>query len=106
MSEQAQTPVHVQAQPDGKAHITARDCVCATCWGHLLLFPAPGRKWFVLCARCGTETRGYVTKAGVERRRQQDIGDYLDVRENYRELLPARPKVDEETRRKELGLGG
>lgn len=99
-------PLHVQAQADVAARITARDYLCANCWKHLILFPAPERKWFVLCATCGVETRGYASKSGVEKRRQQDLGDYLDVRNNYRHLKPARRNAGDAAAKKELGYGG
>ena len=90
---------------DGMASLTLRDYVCSNCWGHLVAIPAEGRKWRVECAKCGNETKGYVTKFYAQRRQSESIGDKLDVQINLRGILPP-TEIEEETVEELLkGLG-
>jgi hypothetical protein len=63
---------------DVKMSSTMRDCLCAQCWGPLTCSPLHSGQWFVYCKNCG-EYAGFVTKKYVERRKQQDCIDYIDV---------------------------
>ena len=63
------------------AHKTRKSYACSVCWGELELVPdqSDNTKWFVLCKRCKEETRGYVTKYFVNRRRGESVGEEFQV---------------------------
>lgn len=64
---------------DTLADKTVRDYVCSRCWGHLLKFPEPERRWIVKCHACGDETPGYVTKSYAEARRTESLSEAQEV---------------------------
>lgn len=63
------------------AILTAARYVCSACWGELEVTPASEGSHLarVHCKRCGLETKGYVTKAYAERRRQESMGDLINT---------------------------
>jgi hypothetical protein len=71
---------------DALAAITIRDYACSNCWSHLIKIPAPNRLWYVKCPTCGDDTRGYVRKEFVARRRSESIGEKMEVKHLLRTL--------------------
>ncbi len=92
--------------PDGLADKTIQAYICSQCWGHLVKFPAPNRLWWVVCAECGEETIGYVTKAFVERRQAESFGDKAEAKMALRDAIPwlRTPKRESAEILKELGF--
>ena len=89
-----------------QAEILVRDYACAGCWGHLTTFTIKDSQDVkVTCLNCGDE-RGLVSKYWVARRRSQDIGDGVDVREMLEgiKILPPRQRKSPEQISKELGF--
>lgn len=76
-------PRYLKPLDDHKAFTTRRDCLCSNCWGHLNLHFAPDRKYWVKCHQCGDETRGYIRKAAVELRKQEDHFNAQEVARAY-----------------------
>jgi hypothetical protein len=82
----------VDAMTDRQARHTVKACVCAACWSHLVMHPAPGGM-LVLCALCKEQTTGYVSKNYTERRKQIAAGEVLIMKHNT-QLLDACPWVN------------
>lgn len=86
---------------------TEKNYACATCWGDLEIIPNPADVTlnFVLCKRCKEETRGYVSKYYVEKRRSVSIGEKRDVIKYMQKLglIPTPPKRPAKDIVKELG---
>lgn len=63
------------------ARITVKKYACSNCWGDLEVTPdlRENDMYFVVCQRCGDETKGYVTKFFVERRRGESEFEKMDV---------------------------
>jgi hypothetical protein len=76
------------------AERTQRDCVCAGCWGHLVIYNRRG-VLSIECPNCGPE-RGFVTRAGAEHRRSENSAEYLDATQNLSKILglPVAQKTD------------
>jgi hypothetical protein len=54
--------------------------VCSNCWGILYRIPhRPSGHWQVQCGSCQEQTRGFVSKYWVEKRRQDDHFAKIDV---------------------------
>lgn len=84
--------------------------LCAVCWNHLYLPHAQysdPENFEPVCAVYPDEHDGYVTKAWVESRKQQDALDYLDARKALSDAgviqSPHKGK-DKDTLLKELGF--
>lgn len=59
---------------ESMAKKTIERYACSICWGDLELHPAVHLEngwYFVVCKKCQDETRGYVTKYFVNRRRNE-----------------------------------
>ena len=68
-----------------QAGTVAKKYVCATCWSHLLQYPAPGRMIELRCAKYD-EHRGFHSKWFVERQRQDDLAGAVDIKHMLREV--------------------
>lgn len=78
----------------GLAMDTQRRYVCARCWGPLIVLPGEDRLTQVVCAnptRC--DGKGFVTRKYAERRREESIAEFWEVRSNYPNLVqrPMKP---------------
>lgn len=60
------------------ARKTVKRYACSNCWGELEMIPE-GEGWQVLCKKCGTETKGYVTQNYVNRRRAESDFEEVNV---------------------------
>lgn len=60
---------------------TRKRYACSNCWGELEIVPdmRDSLKYFVLCAKCKDETRGYVTQYFVNRRRGESEFEKVNV---------------------------
>jgi len=60
---------------------TKKRYACSVCWGDLEVKPDPTDriKYFVLCVKCGDETRGYVSQYFVNKRRGESNGEKVNV---------------------------
>ena len=77
---------------------------CAGCWGFLNIYHADDRGYRVTCDRCG-DGRGFVRKNWSDHRRNENIGEAMEVRDLLRKvgLMPEfRRSADEVL--KELGF--
>jgi hypothetical protein len=71
----------IELENDGEAALFVRDNVCSECQGHLVLFPAPGRKWQAKCPEHGwIMAHNYMSKADALRRDQQIRSIQMDIR--------------------------
>jgi hypothetical protein len=61
------------------ARKTVKWKLCSACWGALDYAPAENGGYVVTCAKCGDETRGYVSMKTVERRRAAGYGEKREV---------------------------
>jgi hypothetical protein len=88
------------------AQVTVRDYVCSTCWGHLLMYPADGDKWNVLCHKCMTNTKGYVTRVFAQLRIDESRMERVEVERTLKEIgvMEKGEKRTEEQILKELGF--
>lgn len=59
--------------------------LCATCWSHLLAYPAAARMVELRCAKY-QDHRGFHSKAFVERQRQADLSGAVEVKHMLRKL--------------------
>lgn len=61
--------------------LTVKRYACSICWGELetVSDPRDYAMCFVLCRKCQDETRGYVSKFFVNRRRGESEFEKLDV---------------------------
>jgi hypothetical protein len=75
------TPVTYQM-----AQNTVADFVCSACWGHLVEHPTDNGV-MVLCGACGEETKGYVSKRYVERRRNESQVERLDAKSVLKNVI-------------------
>ena len=65
---------------DGLAINTVDNYLCSNCWGSLTRIPDKGSgHWQVQCRSCQEQTRGFVSKYYVEKRRQDDHFAGMDV---------------------------
>lgn len=75
-------PLHIAAK-------TTKRYNCSNCWGDLEIvysdFLAPGTVW-VLCKRCKDDTKGYVSKYFVDRRRGESKGELVGVTQLLRTI--------------------
>jgi hypothetical protein len=55
--------------------------VCSNCWGDLVevVDPTNTQRSFVLCERCGEDTKGYVTRYYADRRREDSMQEKFVV---------------------------
>lgn len=71
----------MEALPLEYALKTVNKYGCSTCWGDLeMKVDIKTGLYTVNCKSCGEETRGYVTKYYIERRRSESVGEERDVR--------------------------
>lgn len=72
----------MQALPFDYARKTIKNYGCSACWGDLEMNPDPENpnQYIVTCKTCKEETRGYVTKYYIERRRSESVGEERDVK--------------------------
>lgn len=92
--------------PYMKARITARDYVCASCWGHLL-FEHTGEangNCQVHCFNRSCEGAGFVTKSFVQRRVEQSHFDYVEAKRNLGSMLGIQEEQDTNQALQELGF--
>lgn len=64
------------------ARKTVKFYCCSNCWGELEMKPEPTGKpdmHIVTCRNCKDDTKGYVTKHFVDRRRQESEFEKRDV---------------------------
>ena len=63
------------------ARKTVKHYACSNCWGDLEIRPdiTKPEMYFVVCQKCGDETKGYVTKYFVNRRRGESEFEKRDV---------------------------
>lgn len=81
--------------------------VCARCYGPLVKYPAPERRWYATCPDCGEAWHGaHVSKAYAEGLAAKAHVDYLDVIFNpaLADILPAREKHTEAELVSQLGF--
>lgn len=65
---------------EGLAINTVDHYLCSNCWGSLTRIPDKGSgHWQVHCRSCQEQTRGFVSKYYVEKRRQDDHFVRFDV---------------------------
>lgn len=79
-----------------------RNHVCSKCWGALNTERVPGTEFYkVVCPKCG-EDQGFVTKAYVERRRQENHFEAIEAKHNLGKILgiPEEPFDREEATKK------
>lgn len=100
----------MQGKPyDELDHIEAqtikRDCVCAQCWGQLIIGVSKGKDhkaYKVYCPECG-EDRGFVSRDYVKRRKAEDKANAWDAKRNLANALGIEiSPVDTEKAIKEL----
>lgn len=102
--------VYIEPVNSSKSDKTVRDFRCSTCWGRLNAYPQPQQIShihldLVLCVECGEDTRGYVHKSAVERKRTEDHFNAKEVKKAYPGLDPnKKEKKSAEDNIKELGL--
>lgn len=88
-----ETVTEIQAQK------IIRDMACSACWGHLIeqpaeppvgITPLAGEHFSrVICPICGDGTRGYVSKAYVERRLAESRAEAAEAREALKGAMPS-----------------
>jgi hypothetical protein len=63
------------------AEKTVKNYACSNCWGDLELTPdmRENDMYFVICKKCQDETKGYVTKWFVHKRRVESEFEARDV---------------------------
>jgi hypothetical protein len=63
------------------AQKTVKRYACSNCWGDLEITPDMTQQdmYFVICQKCKDETKGYVTKFYVNRRRNESEFEKRDV---------------------------
>jgi len=90
---------------DEMARKTVKRYACSNCWGDLKIIPDITKQemYFVICETCLDETKGYVTKYFVNRRRGVSEFEKRDVTRLLQKLslLPSpvrTPLKDGETR--------
>lgn len=84
LDEQQPERVRVIIVDQAMAQLIRRDYCCAGCWGHLNLYHVPdSRQVRVRCDNCG-DGRGFVTKRFVDRRRSDNLGEAVEVRQMLR----------------------
>ena len=72
---------------------TIRRYVCARCWSHLLIVKEPGQPERVECSnRAHCDGKGYVTRRYAERRREESIGELMQVKNIYPDLFRSKRK--------------
>jgi hypothetical protein len=79
---------------------------CARCYGHLVKYPAPERKWYALCPNCADAWHGaHISKRTAELIEQKALADYRDVINNpaLADILPVQEKHSEADLLAELG---
>lgn len=90
--------------PD-RASETVQRMVCSDCWEHLIeYYDAKTRMSVVRCATKDCECHGYVSKAFVERRAQENRAEAIEAKAVLREALPWMPKRSEKELLSELGF--
>jgi len=61
--------------------------VCSNCWGHLVeTFGKDPSVSDVTCPVCGDDLKGFVSKYYAERRREESVGELMDVKHMLRQL--------------------
>jgi hypothetical protein len=67
---------------------TVKFYACSNCWGDLEAHPdmMHDDSFFVLCKKCGDDTKGYVTRHFVERRRNDNEFEKRDATHLLRKL--------------------
>lgn len=87
---------------------TARDYVCAVCWGSLVIDHIDARHDNVHCAQGDECTgQGFVTRKYAERRLKESASEYVEARWNLKEALRLKSSLtskDEQAIYKELGF--
>lgn len=79
----------MEALNEQLARKTVSRYVCSICWGDLELRPAIHLEngwYFAVCKKCQDETRGYVTKYFVNRRRGESEFEKVNVTHLLRHL--------------------
>lgn len=91
----------------GLARKTVKNFACSNCWGDLELHPdlTGNGNYFALCQRCGDETKGYVTKYFVNRRRTESHFELLDAKRMLQKIgVIEKPMKSANQMLKELGF--
>jgi len=92
---------------DAQAQLTARDYVCAQCWGRLTVRPShrEGVRLMaeVFCA-AHPEHEGFVRKGWAERREQEALADAVEARYNLGAALGLNKDAPEIDPLKALGF--
>lgn len=78
----------IQPLTDVMARKTVKRYVCSMCWGELEIHPDPLEtdKNYVVCKTHQEETRGYVTRFYVNRRRNESAFEKMDAENLLRRL--------------------
>ena len=70
----------------GEAKYIEKNYLCSHCWGHLEVLTAEDSFYQVVCPNCGGGV-GFHSKAYVQRKRDEDKGDYMDASHNLAGIL-------------------
>jgi len=85
------------------AQKTVKDCVCAACYGPVVMQFAPWQKYQVTCPKCG-EDRGFVTRDWAEKRKAESHAELVEAKSNLAEAMGLNePKKSTEKIKQELG---
>jgi DNA-directed RNA polymerase subunit RPC12/RpoP len=84
-----------------EARHIAENYLCSHCWGHLEVQPVEEGFYQAICPNCGGG-KGFHSKSYVQRKRDNDKGDYMDAKHNLAGILglerkPLNEKEIEET---------
>ena len=81
------------------ARNTVAEFVCSQCYGHLVEHPIDTGV-MVLCGTCGEDTKGYVRKQYVERRRQESQHERLEAKQVLKSVI--KPAISGKTETQNL----
>ena len=77
---------YLSPHDDLEAQKLIANYVCSGCWGHLIGHLVDGGT-LVLCASCGIETVGYVSKRYAERRRQESSFERMEAAQVLHKII-------------------
>ena len=83
--------------PENQAEQFQADYCCAGCWGRLNVYYHTDETFRVVCDKCG-DGRGFVNKAWVETRRNEDFAQATEVKRMLRRIgvIESNPHTEEE----------
>ena len=89
----------IETVTDLEAKRIVRDCACSACWGSLIeqpaepptgITPLAGEHFSrAVCPVCKDATRGYVSRAFVERKLSESRAEAIEVRQALKGAMPS-----------------